>query len=70
MKKNYEIKGMSCGGCVNTVKQALIKNSDIEDVDVKLNPPGAVITMGKYIDESQLQQQLSVAGPYSIKDVG
>ena len=70
MKKNYEITGMSCGGCVNSVKRALIKISNIEDVEVQLNPPGAVITMSEYIDVSRLQAQLSNAGHYSIKEVG
>ena len=70
MKKNYEITGMSCGGCVNSVKQALMKISNIEDVEVQLNPPGAVITMSKYIDASQLQAQLSNAEHYSNKDLG
>ncbi len=70
MKKNYEIKEMCCGGCVNTVKQALMKISNIEDVEVQLNPPGAVITMSNYIDVSQLQAQLSNVGHYSIKEFG
>ena len=69
MKRNYEIKGMSCGGCVNSVKQALMKISNVEDVEVQLNPPGAVITMNTYIEESKLQKQLSNAGQYSIKEV-
>lgn len=70
MKKKYEITGMSCGGCVNSVKQALMKLSNIEDVEVQLNPPGAVLTMSKYIDVSQLQAQLSNTGYYSIKELG
>lgn len=70
MKKKYEITGMSCGGCVNTVKQALTKIPNVEEVEVQLNPPDAVITMSKYIDVSQLQASLSSAGHYSIKEVG
>ena len=69
MKKNYEIKGMSCGGCVNSVKQVLMKIPNIEEVEVKLNAPGAVITMSNYIDVTQLQSQLSNAGNYSIKEL-
>ena len=70
MKKNYEITGMNCGGCVNSVKQALMKISNVEDVEVQLNPPGVVITMSKDIVVSQLQKQLSNAGHYSIKELG
>jgi copper chaperone len=70
MKNNYQITGMSCGGCVNAVKQALMNISNVEDVEVKLHPPVAVITMSNYIDVSQLQKQLSNAGHYSIKELG
>ncbi len=47
-----------------------MKISNIEDVEVQLNPPGAVITMSNYIDVSQLQAQLSNAGHYLIKEFG
>ena len=69
MKKTYEIAGMSCGGCVNSVKQALLQNPDIEDADVQLNPQRAIINMSKPIDVGVLQAQLNKAGRYSIKEV-
>jgi len=70
MKKNYEIKGMSCGGCINTVRQALMKNPAIQDVEVQLNPPVANVSMDKLVDVAELQAQLSKAGNYSIKELG
>lgn len=69
MKKNYEIEGMSCGGCVGGVKRALLQNPDITDAEVQLNPPGAVLTMNKPIGVDQLQTQLTKAGHYSIKEI-
>lgn len=69
MEKRYELAGMSCGGCVNSVKQALLQNPDVEDADVQLNPQRAVITMTKPIDVGVLQVQLNKAGHYSIKEV-
>ncbi len=69
MEKRYELAGMSCGGCVNSVKQALLQNPDVEDADVQLNPQRAVITMTKPIDVGVLQAQLNKAGHYSIKVV-
>ena len=68
MKKNYEITGMSCGGCVNNVKQTLLQNPDIENADVQLNPQSAVITMSKPIAVEVLQSQLNRAGHYTIKE--
>ncbi len=66
-KKALEITGMSCGGCVNSVKQALMKNVNIADVEFQLNPPAAVITStrSKNIDLSHLQALL-----YLIKGFG
>ena len=69
MKKNYELTGMSCGGCVSGVKNALLKLPDVEDAEVHLHPQTAVLTMSKPIDVSELQTQLSKAGHYTIKEV-
>lgn len=69
MKKNYELKGMSCGGCVNNVKQALMTVTDVTEADVQLHPQTAVITMNKLISVDELQTQLSKAGNYTIKEV-
>ncbi len=69
MKKTYELTGMSCGGCVNTVKQALIKLPDVEVAEVQLNPQRAVLTMRKPIDVSELQIQISKVGHYTINEV-
>ena len=69
MIKNYELTGMSCGGCVSNVKQALLKVQDVKEADVQLNPQSAVITINKLIDVSVLQAQLSKVGNYSIKEV-
>ena len=69
MKKNYELTGMSCGGCVSGVKNALLKLPDVEDAEVHLHPQTAVLTMSKPIDVDELQAQLSKAGHYTIKEV-
>ncbi len=69
MKKNYELKGMSCGGCVNTVKRLLLRVPGVEDVEVQLHPQGAVLTMSKSINVSELQAQLNKAGHYTITEV-
>ena len=69
MKKNYELQGMSCGGCVSSVKNALLKLPGVEDAEVHLHPQTAVLTLSKPIDVGELQSQLSKAGHYTIKEV-
>lgn len=69
MKKNYELQGMSCGGCVNTVQRMLMQLPDITEVEVQLHPQSAVITMNRAIDIDELQAQLNKAGHYKIKEV-
>lgn len=68
MKKNYQIQGMSCGGCVSNVKRALLQVPDVTDAEVHLNPQGAILTMNKPIAVEVLQTQLKNAGQYTIKE--
>ena len=69
MKKYYALQGMSCGGCVSSVKNALLKLPDVEDAEIYLHPQTAVLTMSKPIDLEELQTQLSKAGHYTIKEI-
>ncbi|PQJ12332.1 copper resistance protein CopZ [Flavipsychrobacter stenotrophus] len=69
MKKEYELQGMSCGGCVSNVKRALLQVPDVTEAEVHLNPQGAVITMNKSIAVDELQTQLKKAGHYTIKEI-
>ena len=69
MKKNYELQGMSCGGCVNTVKKVLLELPGVENAEVHLHPQTAVLTMSKAIDMDELQAQLNRAGHYTIKEL-
>lgn len=68
MKKSYELTGMSCGGCVNNVKRALLQNPDVTEAEVQLNPSTAIITMDKSIGVDDLQQLLNKSGHYTIKE--
>ena len=69
MKKSYELTGMSCGGCVKSVKNALLKLPGVEEAEVQLNPPTAVLTMSKPLAVDELQTQLKKAGHYAIKEI-
>ena len=68
MKKIYELTGMNYGGCVNTVKQALLQVPDVKEAEVRLNPQRAVLTMSNSVDVAELQTQLSKVGHYAIKE--
>lgn len=69
MKKEYELEGMSCSGCVNNVKTALLQVPDVTEAEVQLHPQSAVITMNKFISIDELQAHLKKAGHYMIKEV-
>ena len=69
MNTKYEISGMSCGGCVANVKNALLQVPDVTEVEVQLRPQRAEITMSKYVDVNTLQAWLSKSGPYTIKEL-
>ncbi len=58
MKHAYSIKGMTCTGCLTTVKNRLVNVSGITDVAVSLASPQAVITMNSHIPLTVLQDAL------------
>jgi copper chaperone CopZ len=66
MKKYYELTGMSCGGCVSSVKQALMELPDVTEAEVQLEPQGVLLSMNKSIDTNVLQAQVHKAGHYTI----
>ena len=66
MKQQIEITGMTCGGCVKNVKEALGQIEGVQTVEVNMNPPQAVIEANKSISSTQLNQVLAKAGGYSI----
>ena len=69
MKKSYELSGMSCGGCVSSVKRSLLQLPNITEAEVQLNPPRAELAMNKSMDINVLQAQLSKIGNYKIKEL-
>ena len=42
MKKEYELQGMSCGGCVSNVKRALLQVPDVTEALQQLIALGMV----------------------------
>lgn len=68
MKKTYEISGMSCEGCLSSVKSALLKHPDVKVAEVHLHPQSSELTLSKSNDLSKLQARIKKAGNYTIKE--
>ena len=68
MTHTYNITGMTCGSCVAKVKSKLLMLGDVENAEVKLESPQAIITMQKNIDTDVLQSAIGKAGNYTISD--
>ncbi|PHR69673.1 MAG: hypothetical protein COA67_09690 [Lutibacter sp.] len=68
MIQQVNIKGMTCGGCTQMVKNAFSKIEGITDVLVTLVPPQVVLQSENTVSKEQLQSVLSRAGNYEIEE--
>ena len=66
MKHTYQVTGMTCSGCENTVKTALFKLPDVTAVEVSKDNNTATITMSKDISISNLQNAIGAESKYRI----
>ena len=60
MSKTYKVEGMSCGGCANSVEQAIKAVAQQASVAVKLE--GGLVTVSGVEDESLVKQAVEDAG--------
>lgn len=67
MTHEYNITGMTCTGCVSTVKDKLMKVGGITAAEISLTAPQAVLSMDKHIPEATLQNALGT-GKYTITE--
>ena len=70
MKHTYELSGMTCNHCVQTVKTTLENIHGIQSAEVTLDPPQAVVEMYHHISTEEMNAALSEAGNYSLKLAG
>lgn len=59
IKHTYHIGGMSCGGCVATVKNKLSAATGVTSVEINLAKKEAEITSSQPLDANVLQQALN-----------
>ena len=65
--KTYKIEGMTCGGCVASVKKQLDESDSISDANIRLDFPQAKISFVNELGIETLQSIINKAGNYSIK---
>jgi copper ion binding protein len=68
MKKLMMIEGMSCGHCVNHVKNALEEIDGVVDVVVDLQGKNALVELSKDVDSEALKGAVTEAG-YDVMDI-
>ena len=66
MQTTYNIKGMTCGGCVANVKKLIESVPGVTQAEVQLENPQAQISSTNSLDVGQLQQ---VLGKYEISPI-
>lgn len=62
MKKSIIVEGMSCGHCVNHVKNALEDINGVTDVNVDLNSKTAVIYASSEVKDGDIKFAIEDAG--------
>ena len=64
MKLSYSIKGMHCESCVKKIEAQI--RPLVQEIQVTLNPPRAVITSGSAVNLDQINTELQKIGKYSF----
>jgi copper chaperone len=60
---NFDISGMTCGGCAGSVKRALSKLPGVSQVEVSLQPGSAAVTVDPdHITADQIASALTSLG--------
>lgn len=69
MEKQYNISGMTCGGCVSKVKKILEAIPEVKSAQVQLEAPQGILFLQKEVSVELLNGKLSSAGNYTIEEV-
>ncbi|TAK35386.1 MAG: heavy metal translocating P-type ATPase [Saprospiraceae bacterium] len=70
MTHTYQITGMTCDHCVQTVKKTLKAIDGIQSAEVTLEPPQATIAMHHHMETKALNEALAKAGKYLLVENG
>lgn len=65
--KMYKVEGMSCSGCVATVKAALKAIPGVIEAIVQLQEPQAIVSMQDTIPVETIAKAVSASGHYRVQ---
>jgi copper chaperone CopZ len=65
----YKVEGMSCGGCIETVKSALKSMPGVIEAIVRLEEPQAIVSMQDSISIEEIAGVVSASGHYRIEEI-
>jgi copper ion binding protein len=68
MKKKILVEGMSCGHCVNHVKEALEELKGVTSVDVNLESKTAIIEANESVKDGDIKFAIEDAG-YDVVNI-
>lgn len=68
MTHTYAIQGMTCDGCINKVRTALLGVAGITQAEVTLTPPQAVVSMSAHVKTTVLADAVARAGRFTLTD--
>ena len=68
MTHTYTVAGITCEGCVASVKSKLLMHPDITAANVKLEGQKATVTMLKHLSLAELQKTIGVNTKYTISE--
>jgi len=64
----YTVEGMTCDGCVATIRSALKELPEIIEARVQLTEPQAIVSMREAVDDEKLQRAVAAQGAYRIRE--
>lgn len=67
MNEQYTITGMTCGGCVDSVKKALEEVKGVVEASVQLDRPQATLVTDRSVRLRTLREKLQAIGNYRIE---
>lgn len=65
-KQQYHVEGMTCDGCVNSVKSVLENLEGVASAQVQMAHPQAVVTADHELDLQEVNKLLAKKGKYTI----
>ena len=66
--KKYSVSGMTCDGCVKSIKTKLELVDDIVSAEVSLNDEYLLLSSEKNYEESEINELLKPVGSYKVSE--